>query len=74
MVPPTMLTLGFALETDTSEKGLEDLVADVVADKLNVRQVAANLPEEAEEPEDRGETEELGEDETMVDDDQEEGE
>jgi type I restriction enzyme S subunit len=48
------------------------LIADVVTGKLDVRQAAANLPEEAEEPEDWDETEEPDEDETMVDDDQEE--
>ena len=37
--------------TDTSEKGLESLIADVVTGKLDVRRLAADLPDEAGRPE-----------------------
>jgi type I restriction enzyme S subunit len=48
------------------------LIADVVTGKLDVRQAAAHLPDEAEEPEDLDELEVTDEDELMLDDDEEE--
>jgi len=50
------------------------LIADVVTGKLDVREAAANLPDEAEEPEPLEEIEETEVEETEAEDDGEEGE
>ena len=50
------------------------LIADVVTGKLNVRQTAANLPEEAEEPEDWGADEAEEESDQGMDEAEDEGE
>lgn len=48
------------------------LIADVVTGKLDVREAAAHLPEEAAEPEEVDDLEEMDEDENVVEEDQEE--
>ena len=48
------------------------LIADVVTGKLDVREAAAHLLEEAAEPEEVDDLEEMDEDENVVEEDQEE--
>jgi hypothetical protein len=45
--------------TDTSERGLERLIVDLVTGKLDVREASAFLPDGAEEPESLDETDAL---------------
>jgi type I restriction enzyme S subunit len=72
LVPISSSTNSTQLQIDLLREYRTRLIADVVTGKLDVRQAAADLPEEAEEPEEPDELEEMDEDGAAVDDGPEE--